>query len=141
MTFFRQSEFFTLCWKQIFENFFSNCSHLKTIWWKFVKPTGNSHKYSKFSYAERSSQKYWTVSDLLKFEVLAPCGRHANEVICPYPLACPCYSLSNHFVIFVLFNVCSSNYHSLEHITVDAATAVSKPKPLSKFFYLYPNTI
>ena len=89
LTFFRKAEFFTLCWKQIFENFFSNCSHLKTIWWKFLKPTGNSHKYPKFSYAERSSQKYWAVSELLKFEVLAPCGRHANEVICPYPLACP----------------------------------------------------
>ena len=89
LTFFQKAEFFTLCWKQIFENFFSNCSHLKTIWWKFLKPTGNSHKYPKFSYAERSSQKYWAVSELLKFEVLAPCGRHANEVICPYPLACP----------------------------------------------------
>ena len=42
-------------------------------------------------------------------------------------------SLSNQLVIFVLFNVCSSNYYSLEHITVDAATAFSKPKPLSKF--------
>ena len=58
LTFFRKAEFFTSCWKQIFENFFSNCSHLKTIWWKILKPTGNSHKYPKFSYAERSSQKY-----------------------------------------------------------------------------------
>ena len=29
--------------------------------------------------------------ELFKFEVLAPCGRHANEVIRPYPLACPWY--------------------------------------------------
>ena len=93
LTFFRKSEFFTLRWKQIFENFFSNCSHLKTIWWKFVKPTGNSHKYPKFSYAKRSSKKYWAVSEFLKFKVLAPCGRHANEMICPFPLACPCYLL------------------------------------------------
>ena len=100
LTFFQKSEFFTLRWKQIFENFFSNCSHLKTIWWKFVKPTGNSHKYPKFSYAERSSQKYWAVSELLKFEVLAPCGRHANEVICPYPLACPWVRYSPHQVVW-----------------------------------------
>ena len=108
LTFFQKSEFFTLCWKQIFENFFSNCSHLKTIWWKFVKPTGNSHKYPKFSYAERSSQKYWAISELFKFEVLAPCGRHANEVICPYPLACPWICIStwygNYIYLFVSQN-------------------------------------
>ena len=85
--------------KTNFWKLFSNCSHLKTIWWKFVKPTGNSHKYPKFSYAERSSQKYWAVSELLKFEVLAPCGRHANEVICPYPLACPCLCIPERHAI------------------------------------------
>ena len=77
---------FYLVWKFFFENFFSKCSHLKTIWWKLMKPTASSHKYPKFSYAEK---KYWGISELYKFEVLASCGPHTNEVICPYPLACP----------------------------------------------------
>ena len=54
---FSKSEIFTLCWKQVFENFFSKCSHLKTISWKLMKPTGNSHKYPKSLYAQRICQK------------------------------------------------------------------------------------
>ena len=87
LTFSQKSEFFTLRWKQIFKNFFSKCSHLKKIWWKFMKPTANSHQYPRFSYAEKCSQKYWAISELFKFEVLAPCRRHANEVmLLPMPL-------------------------------------------------------
>ena len=52
-----------------------------------MKPTANSHKYPKFSYTEKSFHKYWANSELYKFEVLAPCGRHANEVICPCVLS------------------------------------------------------
>ena len=39
------------------------------------------------------------IKELLEFEVLAPCGRHANEVICPYPLACPWdpFTVFSHF--------------------------------------------
>ena len=28
--------------------------------------------------------------------MLAPCGQHTNEVICPYPLACPCLEKAKH---------------------------------------------
>ena len=85
LPFFQKSDFFTLRWKQI-----SKCSHLKMNWWKFMKSTANSHKYPKLLNAERCSKKYWAIRELFKFEVLAPCGRHANEVIRPNPLACPC---------------------------------------------------
>ena len=54
-----------------------------------MKPTANSHKYPKLLNAERCSKKYWAIRELFKFEVLAPCGRHVNEVIWPYPLVCP----------------------------------------------------
>ena len=46
-----------------------------------MEPSANSHNYPKFSHAEKSSQKYCAISDLYKFEVLAPCGRHENEVV------------------------------------------------------------
>ena len=37
----------------------------------------------------RKLSKILAISELFKFEALAPCGWHANEVICPYPLPCP----------------------------------------------------
>ena len=39
-----------------------------------MKPTAKSHKYPKFSYAEKGSQKYWAISELFKFEMLANVG-------------------------------------------------------------------
>ena len=47
--------------------------------------------------------------------MLAPCGRHANEVICPYPLACPCPrkehgAINSHWRIDHKYNVENVNY-------------------------------
>ena len=107
---------FTLCWKHIFEHSTSKCSHLKTIWWKFMKPTANSHWYPIFSYAEKSCQKYLAFRELCEYEVLTPCGRLANEVIHPYPLyygiACP-WLLTSHNQGGSCWKVCfSTNTHS-----------------------------
>ena len=116
LTFFWKSEFFTFCWKQIFNIFFSKCSHWKTIYWKFKKPTANSHKYSKFSNAERSSRKYWAICELFKFKVLALCGWHTNEVICPYPLASPCFSILL-LSFWRVMHIDDMYYTSATHIT------------------------
>ena len=64
-------DFSAMRWKWIFENIFSKCSHLKTINYRRMKQTVSGHKYPRFSYAERISQKYQAIFELLKFEVLA----------------------------------------------------------------------
>ena len=123
LAWFCKNQNFYLVLKTDFLNCFSKCSHLKTIRLKFMKTTANSYKYPKFSCSEKSSLKYWAISEVYKFEMLAPCGRHANKIILPYFLDCPCLTL---WILETVHN-CMLKWIRVSGIFITILTSYSSP--------------